>query len=68
MRGGFFEGLEGELAADGGELLEKLVEGVAAFEIVDEVFERHARAPEAGRSAEDFGIDCDGGFAHLAQL
>lgn len=61
---GLFEGLEGEFSADGGELAQEIVEGVAAFEIVDEVLEGHSRAPEAGGSSEDFGIDCDGGLGH----
>lgn len=56
--------MEGEFAGDGGELAQEFVEGVAAFEIVGEVLEWHSRAPEAGSSAEDLGIDCDGGLGH----
>ncbi len=60
--------MKGEFAADGGELAQELVEGVTAFEIVDEVLEGYARAPEAGCSAEDLGIDQNHGVAHLARL
>jgi len=41
---------------DRGKALEKLVEGVAGFEVIEQRFDGNTRADENGRSAEDLGI------------
>lgn len=43
------------LAAHGQEVLEKLRERIASFEIVEERLERHAGADEDGRAPEKSG-------------
>ena len=50
--------------SDRGELTEELAQRVAAFEVVNEVFERDACTSEARRTVHDFGLDGDGGFGH----
>ena len=44
---------------DGPALFQKLVNRIAAFEVIDEVLDREARPGEAWRSAHDFRIDFD---------
>ena len=58
---GQFKDSEGLLAGDGGELFEEVVERAAVGERIEEVFDRHPRACEAGRAAEDFGVRSNGG-------
>lgn len=49
------EGGDGLLAADGRELPEELVEGFAAFEVVEKGLNRDAGADENRRATEDIG-------------
>ena len=53
------------LAGDRGEVVEELVEGVTAFEVVNKILERNARASEDHGAAEDFRIGMEyGAFVH----
>src|SRR5438552_2029959 len=50
------EGGDGLVALDGWELVQEIVESLAAFEIVEQRLHRHARPDEDHRAAENFGI------------
>jgi len=52
----FFEGGDGEFAGDGGKSFQKLFEGFAAFEVVEERLDGDTGSAEDGSSAEDFGV------------
>ncbi len=43
-------------AADAGEVVEKLVQRVAGFEVIVESFQGHTRSDEDRRTAEDFRV------------
>jgi len=45
------------VAPNAGKIFQKLVNRIAAFEVIDQVLDRHAGARKARRSAHDFGID-----------
>ena len=57
MRG--FQGRDRLLARDGREVIQELVEAVAAFQIIDEIAQRYPRAYEDRSASEDFGIAVD---------
>ena len=57
---GFFEDLDGEVAGDGGEAFEEVVEGVAVFEVVEEGLDGDAGAAEYGGAVHAFGVAHDG--------
>ena len=40
-----------------GEIIEKLIEGVTAFEVVKQIFDRYPRASENGHTALNLRID-----------
>lgn len=61
---GLLESLVCHLAGNGRELAEELVERVAAFQVVDEVFERNSGAAEAGGSAHYLRVGDDYRFSH----
>ena len=44
------------LAADGWELPEKFIEGVACLDVIEQRLHRHARANEHGRSAQNLRV------------
>src|SRR5207244_1559850 len=46
-------------ATDGREAFEELVDGVATFQSINEVLQRHARAGEDGSASHDFRIGMD---------
>jgi hypothetical protein len=58
---GFFQTLDGLGAGDGGKIVEEFAEGVSAFEVVDEILERNARAGEDDGPGENFGIAMEDG-------
>jgi hypothetical protein len=55
----FFEKGDDLVAPNAGKILQKLVNRIAAFEVIDQVLDRHAGAGKARRAAHDFGIDFD---------
>ena len=61
----FFDGGDGEFAADAGILFQKLVQSVAAFQIFDQNLEGHSDAAENRLTAENVRIlDDDAGHLH----
>jgi hypothetical protein len=51
-----FQGRDCLFPGDAGKRIDKLVEAVVSFEVVDQIAERDARADEYGSTAEDFLI------------
>ena len=47
----------GDVPCDAGKIIEKLIQGFAAFKIIKEILDRHARARKDWRAALDLGID-----------
>src|SRR5437667_11621390 len=54
-----FQRRDGLLARDGWEVIEELVEAVAAFEVIDQVSQRHPCSNEYGRTPQDFWVAVD---------
>ena len=62
---GFFEKGDGLFAGNGGEILQKIIERIAAFEVVNQRAGGNARPGEAGRAAHDFRVNLhNGAFLH----
>ncbi len=57
---GVFQNGNGLLARDVGKAIQVLGEAQAAFQIVEKALHRHARASEARRAAQPFGVNPDG--------
>jgi len=55
--GFFFEKGDDLLTRDAWETFEEILDRIAAFEVIDEVLDRHTGTGEAWRSAHDFRID-----------
>lgn len=47
------------LARDGRKLVQKLIQGVAPFQVVDEALDRRARSSEDGSATEPIRVACD---------
>ena len=50
---------DGLIAAHRREILEKFIEGITGFEIIEQRLHRHTSADEDGRAAENLGIAMD---------
>ena len=67
----FFSFLEKQdylLARDAGKILKKFVNRITAFEVIDEILNRHARAGKARRTTHNLRIDFDNRLAHGLKL
>ena len=49
---------------DSGELSQELTQGMATFEVVDEILERNASTSKAGRTAHNVRVAHDHLFSH----
>jgi hypothetical protein len=54
----------GDFPFHAGEVLEKLIEGVTAFEVVEQTLDRYPRASENRHTALNLGIDRDESVVH----
>lgn len=54
-----FERFDDLLSFDGGEMVQEHFEVIPAFQIVDQIFDRHTCAFEDGRSAHGLLVDGD---------
>src|SRR3984885_14729140 len=52
----FFECVESRFARDRREPFQKLFQGLSSFEVVEQVLDRHSRAPKDRHSAQDLGV------------
>jgi len=48
-----------QFATDGRKIIQKDLQGVSGFQVIEERLDRNARASENGSSAVDIEIDCD---------
>lgn len=58
----------GDLPFHAGEVLEKPVEGVSVFKVVEKTLDRHPSAAEDGDTALHLRVDRDEGVAHGAEI
>ena len=58
------ENSNGNFPFDAGEILEELIEGVPAFEAVEQILHRHSSAGEHRRTALNLRIDRDDSVVH----
>jgi hypothetical protein len=62
---GFLQRLKRELARNGGETFQELIEAISAFQVIEQSLHGNARSTEYGYTVHDFGIASDG-LSHLS--
>lgn len=63
-----FKYCHGDFPLHAGKIIEKLIEGLSAFEVVEEVLQRHPSASKNGHAALNVRIDRNDGIAHGAMI